>query len=162
MIQTFYTTINTPVGFLKITTSDIALLSVEFSDKDSESDDYQPEILKNTIRQLNEYFQGERTEFSLNLDPGGTEFQKKIWQLVYSIPFGKTVSYLEIARNSGSEKNTRAVGLANGKNPIPIIIPCHRVIGVSGKMTGYAGGIERKKWLLIHEQNIAKPNGKLF
>jgi methylated-DNA-[protein]-cysteine S-methyltransferase len=112
--------------------------------------------------QLIEYFNGTRTEFSLNLNPEGTKFQKKIWQFVESIPFGKTVSYLDIALLSGSEKNTRAVGLANGKNPIPIIIPCHRVIGSSGKMTGYAGGIERKKWLLIHEQNIVKPAGKLF
>lgn len=162
MTNTYYTTINTPVGFLKITTNDTALLSVDFSDQHSESGSNQPEILKNSVSQLLEYFNGTRTEFSLNLNPEGTEFQKKIWQLVESIPYGQTFSYLDIALLSGSEKNTRAVGLANGKNPIPIIIPCHRVIGSSGKMTGYAGGIERKKWLLIHEQNIIKPPGKLF
>ncbi len=162
MTNTYYTTINTPVGFLKITTNDTALLSVDFSDQHSESGSYQPEILKNSVSQLLEYFNGTRTEFSLNLNPEGTEFQKKVWQLVESIPYGQTFSYLDIALLSGSEKNTRAVGLANGKNPIPIIIPCHRVIGSSGKMTGYAGGIERKKWLLIHEQNIIKPPGKLF
>ena len=162
MMKIYQTTINSPVGFLKITTNDLALLSVDFTDQYSESVDFKPEILLATVLQLSEYFNGTRTEFSLNLNPEGTEFQKKIWQLVESISFGKTVSYLDIAKLSGSEKNTRAVGLANGKNPIPIIIPCHRVIGSSGKMTGYAGGIERKKWLLLHEQNIAKPAGKLF
>lgn len=162
MNNTYYTTIHSPVGFLRITTNETALLSVDFMDKHSESDSYQPAILKNSVSQLLEYFNGARTEFSLNLNPEGTEFQKKVWQLVESIPFGKTVSYLDIAILSGSEKNTRAVGLANGKNPIPIIIPCHRVIGSSGKMTGYAGGIERKKWLLLHEQSIVKPAGKLF
>ncbi len=162
MNKTYYTTIQSPVGFLKITTDDMALLSVDFTDQYSEPVDFKPEILLATVLQLSEYFNGTRTEFSLNLNPEGTEFQKKIWQLVESIPYGKTVSYLDIAKLSGSEKNTRAVGLANGKNPIPIIIPCHRVIGSSGKMTGYAGGIERKKWLLLHEQNIVKPVGKLF
>jgi methylated-DNA-[protein]-cysteine S-methyltransferase len=162
MNNSYYTTIHTPVGFLKITTDETAILSVDFSDQYSESDSYQPEILRNAASQLTEYFNGTRKEFSLKLNPEGTEFQKKVWQLVESIPFGQTVSYLDIALLSGSEKNTRAVGLANGKNPVPIIIPCHRVIGSSGKMTGYAGGIERKKWLLLHEQNIVKPAGKLF
>ena len=162
MMKTYQTTINSPVGFLKITTNDLALLSVDFTDQYSESVDFKPEILLATVLQLYEYFNGTRTEFSLNLNPEGTGFQKKVWQLVESIPFGRTASYLDIARLSGSEKNTRAVGLANGKNPIPIIIPCHRVVGSSGKMTGYAGGIDKKKWLLLHEQNIVKPAGKLF
>lgn len=162
MANIYYTTIHSPVGFLKITTDNVALLSVGFSDQYSESDNYHPEILKNTVSQLIEYFNGTRTVFSLNLNPEGTEFQKRVWQLVESIRFGQTVSYLDLALLSGSENNTRAVGHANGKNPIPIIIPCHRVIGSSGKMTGYAGGIERKKWLLLHELNIAKPAGKLF
>ncbi len=162
MNDIFYTTINTPVGHLKITTDDTAILSVEFADHYSASDSLQPEILRNAVSQLTEYFNGTRKEFSLKLNPEGTEFQKKVWQLVESIPFGQTVSYLDLALLSGSVHNTRAVGHANGKNPIPIIIPCHRVIGSSGKMTGYAGGIERKKWLLLHELNIAKPAGKLF
>ena len=162
MMKIYQTTINSPVGFLKITTNDLALLSVDFTDQYSESVDFKPEILLATVLQLSEYFSGTRIEFSLNLNPEGTGFQKKVWQLVESIPFGRTASYLDIARQSGSEKNTRAVGLANGKNPIPIIIPCHRVVGSSGKMTGYAGGIDRKKWLLLHEQNIVKPAGKLF
>lgn len=162
MMKTYQTTINSPVGFLKITTNDLALLSVDFTDRYSESTEYKPEILLATVLQLSEYFNGTRTEFSLTLNPEGTGFQRKVWQLVETIPFGRTASYLDIARLSGSEKNTRAVGLANGKNPIPIIIPCHRVVGSSGKMTGYAGGIDRKKWLLLHEQNIVKPAGKLF
>lgn len=162
MMKTYQTTINSPVGFLKIITNDLALLSVDFTDRYSESTEYKPEILLATVLQLSEYFNGTRTEFSLNLNPEGTGFQRKVWQLVETIPFGRTASYLDIARLSGSEKNTRAVGLANGKNPIPIIIPCHRVVGSSGKMTGYAGGIDRKKWLLLHEQNLVKPAGKLF
>ena len=162
MNEIFYTTIIAPVGHLKITTDDTAILSVEFADHYSASDSLQPEILRNAVSQLTEYFNGTRKEFSLKLKPEGTEFQKKVWQLVESIPFGKTVSYFDLALLSGSENNTRAVGHANGKNPIPIIIPCHRVIGSSGKMTGYAGGIERKKWLLLHELNIAKPAGKLL
>lgn len=162
MANIYYTTIHSPVGFLKITTDDTAILSVEFSEHYSASDSLQPEILRNAVSQLTEYFNGTRKEFSLKLKPEGTEFQKRVWQLVESIRFGQTVSYLDLALLSGSENNTRAVGHANGKNPIPIIIPCHRVIGSSGKMTGYAGGIERKKWLLLHELNIAKPAGKLF
>ena len=122
----------------------------------------QPTILKETESQLKEYFAGDRKHFNLRLAPEGTEFQQKIWQLVEKVPFGETSSYLDIAKQSGSEKNTRAVGLANGKNPIPIIIPCHRIIGSSGKLTGYAGGLERKRWLLKHELANTTSVGRLF
>ena len=158
----YYTTIETPIGFLKLKSDIDSLLAVEFVDQISLFDIEVPEILKNAALQLDEFFAGVRKEFTLNINPEGTDFQKRVWNFVSNIPYGKTVSYLDIAKLSGSEKNTRAVGLANGKNPIPIIIPCHRVIGSSGKLTGYAGGIKRKQWLLQHELIHNKPEGMLF
>lgn len=144
--------LNSPVGWLKIITNNKELISISFEEKEEESSENLPEIHLQTIQQLTEYFEGTRKEFQLNLAPEGTDFQKKIWELVSKVPFGKTLSYLEVAIASGSEKNSRAVGLANGKNPIPIVIPCHRIVGSTGKLTGYAGGLERKRWLLLHEQ----------
>ncbi|MBN1984768.1 MAG: methylated-DNA--[protein]-cysteine S-methyltransferase [Prolixibacteraceae bacterium] len=143
--------LKTPVGWLKLTSDTDFLLSVKFQNSKGTADLNLPEILEKAKQQLSEYFEGKRQTFQLELQPKGTEFQKKIWNLLQSVPFGKTATYLDIARLSGSEKNTRAAGLANGKNPIAIIIPCHRIIGTNGKLTGYAGGIERKRWLLHHE-----------
>jgi methylated-DNA-[protein]-cysteine S-methyltransferase len=102
-------------------------------------------------QQLEEYFAGSRTSFDLPMQPEGTEFQSRVWDALLGIPYGTTISYLELARRIGDEKAVRAVGLANSLNPISIIIPCHRVIGADGSMTGYGGGIERKRWLLQHE-----------
>lgn len=102
-------------------------------------------------QQLEEYFDGTRTVFDVPMQPEGTEFQTRVWDALRSIPYGSTISYLELARRIGDEKAVRAVGLANSLNPISIIIPCHRVIGADGSMTGYGGGIERKRWLLQHE-----------
>lgn len=110
---------------------------------------------------MEEYFSGNRFEFDLDLAPSGTEFQQKVWNLLKKIPFGQTTTYSALALKLGSPTYTRAVGLANGKNPIPIIIPCHRVVGADGKMVGFAGGIERKKQLLLHELNFNN-SGKLF
>lgn len=101
--------------------------------------------------QLEEYFAGTRKDFDLALGPEGTDFQLRVWNALREIPYGTTISYLELARRLGDEKAVRAVGLANGLNPISIIIPCHRVIGSDGSLTGYGGGIERKRWLLQHE-----------
>ena len=162
MHSIFHTTIKTPVGFLELKSDWEALLSVSFISQFNTNSAEQPDILTEATKQLNEYFKGELKNFNLNIKPEGTPFQQKIWELVKNVPYGKTVSYLDIAKLSGSEKNTRAVGLANGKNPIPIIIPCHRVIGTSGKLTGYAGGMERKQWLLQHELIHEKPVGLLF
>ncbi len=163
MEQKLYTTfLESPVGWLKITADEECLLSVEFKNSKSISSKKLPQILVDTKKQLSEYFCGKRKIFQLKVQPAGTEFQKKIWELVQKVPFGKTVSYLEIAVQSGSEKNTRAVGLANGKNPIPVVIPCHRIIGSNGKLTGYAGGIEKKRWLLQHELNTSENTGLLF
>jgi methylated-DNA-[protein]-cysteine S-methyltransferase len=162
MQQTFSTTINSPIGFLKLKSDSESLLTVSFVNQPENSDGEIPVILKMAAQQFGEYFNGERKVFNLKLNPKGSPFQQQMWELVQQVPFGKTVSYLDIAKLSGSEKNTRAVGLANGKNPIPIIIPCHRIIGSSGKLTGYAGGIERKQWLLQHEFNNKKPFRFLF
>jgi methylated-DNA-[protein]-cysteine S-methyltransferase len=151
MDNIFKTTIETPIGYLELTTNHDYLLSVSFTDIYLQSSGYQPNILIETARQIGEYFNGVLKEFNLNLQPAGTDFQKKVWEQVVKVPFGATVSYLEIAKRTGSKSKTRAVGMANGKNPIPIIIPCHRIIGLNGKLTGYAGGLDRKKWLLNHE-----------
>ena len=112
-------------------------------------------VLAATTRQLLGYFAGERDCFELPLDFAGTEFQQKVWQALLTIPFGETRSYSQIAQQIGSPKAVRAVGAANGRNPIAIVVPCHRVIGADGKLTGYAGGLDRKIWLLQHEQRVA-------
>jgi methylated-DNA-[protein]-cysteine S-methyltransferase len=113
-----------------------------------------PEPIKDCVKQLDEYFDGKRKDFHVKLNPNGTEFQHKIWGIVADVTFGKTSTYQEIARRYGDVKSVRAVGNANSKNPIPIIIPCHRIIGTNGKLTGYAGGLLRKQWLLTHESNL--------
>lgn len=110
-----------------------------------------PKELKSAVAQIREYFAGNRTQFDLKLNPAGTEFQKKVWGELQHIPYGKTLSYLELSKKLGDPKAIRAVAAANGKNPLWIIIPCHRVIGSDGSLTGYAGGLWRKKWLLEHE-----------
>ncbi len=162
MENIFKTTIETPVGFLELTGDQHFLLSVSFVEMPGVITDFQPDILQDSVVQILEYFDGKRKEFDLKLQPAGTDFQLKVWEEVKKVPFGKTVSYLDIAIKTGSKNNTRAVGLANGKNPIPIIIPCHRIIGTNGKLTGYAGGLERKKWLLQHELQFAGKMGLLF
>ena len=162
MENTYNTTIQTPIGFLEIRTNQNYLLSVSFTDKHIQQSNIQPHILNESVRQIEEYFKGVRKEFNLSLHPAGTEFQLKVWEQIMKVEFGKTATYLEIALQTGSKNNTRAVGLANGKNPIPIIIPCHRIIGVNGKLTGYAGGLERKRWLLQHELTFSGNSNLLF
>ena len=145
----------TPIGKLKITATAKAIKSVDFiGDNDAQEEQLNSAhtLLQECKKQLNEYFKGERKTFSLPLDPDGTDFQKKVWLALQEIPFGKTVSYGELANKMGDKNLMRAVGGANGRNPIAIIIPCHRVIGTGGTLTGYAGGLWRKKWLLDLEQ----------
>ncbi len=110
-----------------------------------------PDALKDAATQIQEYFEGKRTSFTFRLNPAGTDFQKKVWNALLEIPFGKTVSYHDLSVKLGDVKAIRAVASANGKNPLWIVIPCHRVIGADGSLTGYAGGLWRKKWLLEHE-----------
>ena len=121
-----------------------------------------PALLRRCATHLDEYFAGWRRSFGLTLQQEGTAFQQKVWQGLLKIPFGQTNTYAELARQIGSDRSSRAVGLANGKNKINIIVPCHRIIGASGNLTGYSGGLWRKKWLLDHEKRIAHGVLSLF
>jgi len=143
--------INSPLGTLEIKGDENGLSSVHFIGTEEKISAEVPNFLQKTAHQLEEYFEGTRTEFNLKLNPEGTDFQKKVWGKLEEIPFAKTVSYQAIANRLGDPKVIRAAASANGKNPIAIIIPCHRVIGSDGSLTGYAGGLHRKKWLLEHE-----------
>lgn len=149
---------SSPIGLMKIDSDDQFVTSIHFLDEaPDENVQYQAnDLVQDCIVQLREYFEGKRKEFDLPLKPSGTEFQQHVWSKVSDIPYGETTSYGLIAKLLGDNKLSRAVGLANGANPIPIIIPCHRVIGNDGNLTGYAGGLDRKKWLLNHEQSNCK------
>lgn len=141
----------TPIGTAKIAGDENGISAVTLVDDLIETSLEIPEILKDCVQQLEEYFNGTRTAFNLKLNPRGTDFQKRVWQKLLLVPYGKTHTYLEQSRQLGDVKAIRAVASANGKNPIWIIIPCHRIIGSDSSLTGYAGGIWRKRWLLEHE-----------
>lgn len=141
-----------PIGPVEISGTRKGILSIGFVKKRLPNDQDLPECVKEGIRQLEEYFKGERKRFSLKLLPQGTPFQKLVWQQLRKIPYGNLVSYGDVARAIGKPKAFRAVGGANNKNPIGIVVPCHRVIGSDGKMVGYGSGIWRKEWLLEHEK----------
>ena len=145
----------TPIGIAKITGNKNGIQSVSVLDeKEVLKEDLAkktPKLLQNCVTQLEEYFNGERASFDLTVNPKGTHFQIKVWKSLLNIPYGKTRSYLEQSKTLGDAKAIRAVAAANGKNPLWIIIPCHRIIGSDGSLTGYAGGLWRKKWLLNHE-----------
>jgi methylated-DNA-[protein]-cysteine S-methyltransferase len=143
--------INTPLGLTKISGDDNGITSVIILNSEEKITNIIPLALEDCAIQLNEYFEGTRKQFALKLNPQGTGFQKQVWKLLEQIPFGKTLSYLELSKQLGDVKAIRAVANANGKNPLWIIIPCHRVIGSDGSLTGYAGGLHRKQWLLEHE-----------
>ncbi|WP_211315187.1 methylated-DNA--[protein]-cysteine S-methyltransferase [Photobacterium lipolyticum] len=151
-----YTQYQSPIGLLTIQANDHGLLGVWFQTQTTQPDtlgklDSEHPVLKQAVSEFQEYFAGTRQIFKVPLAATGTEFQQKVWQALTTIPFGTTWSYQDLANVIGNPKAVRAVGLANGKNPISIIVPCHRVIGKNGKLTGYAGGIERKERLLKHE-----------
>jgi len=142
------------IGVLKITGGETGIDSLEFmEDNPTVPKDVHPS-LQACFDQLDEYFNRKRKTFSLKLNISGTEFQKRVWDQLSKIPYGETVSYLDIATRIGDEHATRAVGNANHNNKIPIIIPCHRIVGKSGKLVGYGGGVWRKEWLLNHEKNV--------
>lgn len=151
-----YTTIPSPLGDLLLTGDGTSLTGL-FMTPHRHGPALRPDwvrddaALDEAVRQLREYFEGRRRTFALPLAPVGTPFQQRVWLALRDIPYGRTVSYGVIARSIGNPKGVRAVGLANGRNPISIIVPCHRVIGSDGTLTGYGGGIERKAWLLRHE-----------
>jgi methylated-DNA-[protein]-cysteine S-methyltransferase len=155
-----YKTMKSPVGRLKLVASDRGLAAILWENDDPKRvrlaplvEDKNHPVLCETERQLNDYFAGKLKKFSLKFDFAGTDFQRKVWQALPAIPFGETRSYGDIARQIGHPKAVRAVGAANGKNPISIIVPCHRVIGSNGKLTGYAGGLETKAFLLKTESS---------
>jgi methylated-DNA-[protein]-cysteine S-methyltransferase len=143
--------INTPLGITEIQGDENGISKIYIRDEAVEITLKIPSELEKAAIQLQEYFEGKRTHFTFLLHPSGTEFQKKVWQELLNIPFGKTCSYLELSKKLGDVKAIRAVAAANGKNPLWIVVPCHRVIGADGSLTGYAGGLWRKKWLLEHE-----------
>ena len=143
----------TPIGTAKIVGNENGISAVTVIDESMETSAEIPEILKDCVLQLDEYFNGTRKQFDLKLNPQGTDFQKRVWNELLLVPFGKTRTYLEQSKKLGDVKAIRAVASANGKNPIWIIIPCHRIIGSDGSLTCYAGGIWRKKWLLEHENS---------
>jgi methylated-DNA-[protein]-cysteine S-methyltransferase len=154
----FYKEMESPVGKLKLVASANALIAVLWERERPnrvklamlQHDPQQP-VLIETERQLGEYFAGTRSQFDLPLEPAGTEFQKKVWRALQEIPFGQTRSYLDLAKSIGSAKAVRAVGAANGKNPLSIVVPCHRIVGANGTLTGFAGGLEAKAKLLALE-----------
>jgi len=149
MEHTYKAYYQSPIGLMEIRATRQAITSISFCD--SCGPEEACPIVRECIKQLDEYFSGKRKDFRLNLAPEGTEFRRKVWQALQTIPFGETRSYREIAAAIGNARACRAVGAANRENPIPIIIPCHRVIGRNGGLIGYSSGLWRKEWLLRHE-----------
>jgi methylated-DNA-[protein]-cysteine S-methyltransferase len=152
---------NSPVGILAITGNDYCITKVQFvEDFFARPSTVVGEEVKKCLVELDEYFSLHRQLFTVKTDPEGSEFKKAIWNLLPSIEFGKTISYLELAKRYGDLYSVRAVGKANSCNPLVIVFPCHRVVGISGELVGYVGGLEKKRWLLEHEKAIM-PNGQL-
>ncbi len=165
----FRATMSSPIGLLTLVANDAAIVAIRWDEDTPDShnpvdvklgEDFvdvsagEHAVLDQAVEQLAEYFAGERVDFDLPLDPDGTPFQKKAWDALVKIPFGETISYGEQAVMLGDKNKSRAVGAANGKNPIPIVVPCHRVVGSNGHLTGFAGGLNMKAWLLDHEFRV--------
>jgi methylated-DNA-[protein]-cysteine S-methyltransferase len=166
MEDTVFTTYyHSPVGMLKISGTENFISEVSFFDKVEKAEGKKknlPPLLIHCVEQLIQYFHGQRKIFELPIHQQGTAFQQGVWNELMTIPFGKTISYLDLARKTGDTKATRAVANANGKNNVAIIVPCHRVIGSSRELVGYSGGLWRKKWLLEHEAKYAYGVQTLF
>jgi methylated-DNA-[protein]-cysteine S-methyltransferase len=152
------TRITSPIGGLRLTSNGAALTRVSIADGDEATDTDVPSdvdpVLSAAREQLDAYFDMRLMHFDLPLEPRGTDFQLRVWESLRGIPFGETISYAELARRIANPKAVRAVGAANGRNPLMIVVPCHRVIGADGSLTGFGGGIERKQWLLDHETRV--------
>ena len=153
-METIY--LKSPLGIAEIKGDENGIVSISALDSEKEISSEIPVSLQKCARELQEYFDGKRQDFTFKMNPSGTEFQQKVWKGLLGIPFGKTVSYLDLSKKLGDVKAIRAVAAANGKNPLWIAVPCHRVIGTDGSLTGYAGGLWRKKWLLEHESPAAQ------
>ncbi|MEN6310551.1 MAG: methylated-DNA--[protein]-cysteine S-methyltransferase [Acidobacteriota bacterium] len=158
----FMARFESPIGSLEITAEEKGIVAVDFVEKSGLMKPRPgkaprgPKVLTDCLAQLDEYFHGRRKSFSVPLRLEGTDFQKKVWAALRRIPFGKTATYGEIAEATGNRRAGRAVGGANHRNPVSIIVPCHRVIGADGRLTGYGGGLWRKEWLLAHEKKHAR------
>jgi methylated-DNA-[protein]-cysteine S-methyltransferase len=165
LAELYTTYYQSPVGLLKISGTNDYITEVSFYDtsqKSGASRKHFPPMLIQCVEQLIQYFNGQRRIFELPVNQPGTAFQQEVWSELMQVPFGKTISYLELARRIGDTKATRAVAHANGKNNVVIIIPCHRVIGANKDLVGYGGGLWRKKWLLEHEAKLAYGVQTLF
>ncbi|RYZ78692.1 MAG: methylated-DNA--[protein]-cysteine S-methyltransferase [Proteobacteria bacterium] len=143
--------IRTPLGIARITGDENGVSGISIVDSNNETSDEIPTCLTHATAELSEYFAGKRRDFTFKMNPSGTHFQQSVWQELLRIPFGSTVSYMDLAKRLGDAKAIRAVASANAKNPLWVAVPCHRVIGANGALTGYAGGLWRKKWLIEHE-----------
>lgn len=152
--------IKSPLGITRIVGDANGITEISALSEDIAVTSKIPKTLQVAATQLSEYFDGKRNDFDFKLNPAGTEFQQKVWQELLKIPFGKTMSYMDLSKKLGDVKAIRAVASANGRNPLWIVVPCHRVIGTDGSLTGYAGGLWRKKWLLEHES--PSPQQSLF
>ena len=158
------TDVDTPIGSLRVVASDVGLRAVLWPDDGPtrvplDAVEHQRTargpLLSSAVSQISEYFRGDRTVFDLPLDPVGTAFQLHVWRTLATIPFASTASYADQAERMGDRRKARAVGAANGRNPISIVVPCHRVVGSNGSLTGFAGGVDAKRWLLQHEARVA-------
>lgn len=155
-MTTYTTTVDSPVGPLLLTSDGISLTRLLFAAEPDPTWSTEPcDVLDRAVAQLDEYFHGARTEFDLPLDPSGTPFQVTVWQALRDIPYAETINYGELAARVGNPRASRAVGLANGRNPLSIVVPCHRVIGANGSLTGYGGGLDRKRTLLDLERRTS-------
>lgn len=162
MMEIFSTLYSSPIGTLKIQCSQSHITSVLFCDEPADFKNEAHPNLDICVDQLKEYFAGKRKVFDLSLNQKGTLFQQKVWDLLYQIPYGKTISYQQLSKQYGDVKAIRAIASANGKNNLPIIVPCHRVIGSNQSLTGYSGGLWRKQWLLEHEAKYFSGVQQLF
>lgn len=153
MEKLYYGYYKSPIGNLRIVVDENSLVALDFNeDEKKQSDEHS--YIKEVKNQLDEYFKGKRDLFDLNIKINGTDFQNKVWNELTKIPYGETISYKELATRIGNDKACRAVGNANNKNKISIVIPCHRVVGSNKKLVGYAGGLEKKEWLINHENKV--------
>lgn len=157
----YLSTYKSPLGILILKSDGLSITEISFAEGDLQGKD-DCALLRVCQQQLDDYFCGRSIAFDFPLDPQGTEFQKKVWDELLKIPGGETITYTELALSLGDPKLVRAVGIANGRNPIAIVIPCHRVIGLGNKLIGYAGGLDKKRWLLSHEMKYHPSKGTLF
>ena len=155
----FFAILASPIGLLSVLASSKGLTEIRFANHPNtlrDVEENENEFIEAAIKQLNEYFTRTRQVFDLTLDEGGTDFQRSVWAALRAIPFGETASYGDIAKAINNPNAARAVGMANNRNPLPIITPCHRVIGSDGSLTGFGGGLDIKRWLLEHERKFAR------